>query len=77
MVLTAALLAIAAAALIVSLRSWASVHNHTEGEEEELLEAGEGRTRFMAMSGILVSAIFVLLLTMNAVSIFLTPQCVP
>ncbi|HZE09826.1 MAG TPA: hypothetical protein VE110_13830 [Gemmatimonadaceae bacterium] len=64
-------------ALFVALHNWHIVHSHAEGEEQDVLEIGEGRARFMAMSGILLSAIFALLLLMNAISLFLTPQCTP
>ncbi|MGH7651457.1 MAG: hypothetical protein ACREMS_06395 [Gemmatimonadaceae bacterium] len=74
---TVALFIASLVALFVALHNWNVVHSHAEGEEWELLEIGEGRARFMAMSGILLSAIFALLLLMNAISLFLTPQCTP
>jgi hypothetical protein len=64
-------------ALFVSWRNWEAAHSHAAGEESELLDRGEGRTRFMAMAGILLSAIFALLLMMSSISLFLAPQCTP
>lgn len=76
-ILTVAMMVLSLAALFVAWRNWHAAHTHEEGEEEELLEVGEGRTRFMSMAGILLGAVFSLLITMNLVSIFLTPQCTP
>jgi hypothetical protein len=67
-----------AAALAVALlaggsawRSWRA----TRHEREALLEAGEGRTRFMALAGMLLSAVFVLGIVMNVVPLLLLRPC--
>jgi hypothetical protein len=71
-----------AAALAVALlaggsawRSWrATAHEH-EGAHEALLEAGQGRTRFMALAGMLLSAVFVLGIIMNVVPLLMLRPC--
>lgn len=40
-----------------------------------LLETGEGRTRFMALSGVLTSVTFLIVVIANSVSIFLVTPC--
>ena len=69
-----------AAALAVALlaggsawRSWRTTQH--EGRQEALLEAGEGRTRFMALAGMLLSAVFVLGIVMNVVPVLLLRPC--
>jgi hypothetical protein len=52
-------------------RSWRA----TKGGHEALLEAGEGRTRFMALAGMLLSAVFVLGIVMNVVPLLLLRPC--
>jgi len=77
LVLTIGLFFVCLLALFVSWRNWHAVHSHARGEETELLEVGEGRVRFMSMAGILLSALFALLLLLNSISLFLAPQCMP
>jgi hypothetical protein len=67
-----------AAALVVALlagssawRSWRA----TQDGHEALLEAGEGRTRFMALAGMLLSAVFVLGIVMNVVPLLMLRPC--
>jgi hypothetical protein len=56
-------------------RSWrATQHEHDDGHEA-LLEAGEGRTRFMALAGMMLSAVFVLGIVMNVVPLLLLRPC--
>jgi hypothetical protein len=80
--LTTFVLGTGAAALAVALlagglawRSWRTTRHEHQGEHEALLEAGEGRRRFMALAGILLSAVFVLGIVMNAVPVLLLRPC--
>jgi Na+/melibiose symporter-like transporter len=77
LVLSVLMLALAVVAFFTAWRSWSAVHAHETGEEDELLETGEGRTRFMAMAGMLLGGIFILLIVMNFVTLFIMPQCRP
>ncbi len=71
-----------AAALVVALlaagsawRSWRATQHGHQAEHEALLEVGEGRTRFMALSGLLLSTVFALGIVMNVVPPLLRRPC--
>jgi len=79
-VVSGVLLLVAIAALLTALRSWkrtrAEAHRRRDARHrEETAEVGEGRTRFMAMAGMLVSGIFVYGLVMNAMPLLFMPIC--
>jgi hypothetical protein len=56
-------------------RSWRATQQEREGGHEALLEAGEGRTRFMALAGMLLGAVFALGIVMNVVPLLLLRPC--
>lgn len=68
-------LLVAAAAFLVARRSWLSTREEHHGDREALLEVGEGRTRFMAYAGMLVSALFVLGVIMATIPLFILSPC--
>jgi hypothetical protein len=77
-------LAICVAATVVSVRSWSRTrHEHHEATGKgsghdagtALLETGEGRTRFMALAGVLTSVTFLILSLVHAAAIFLVSAC--
>lgn len=68
-------LLIGLAAGVTAYRSWANSREERGNPEHHPLEHGEGRTRFMALSGLIVSSIFLLNLVMNAAVLFLVPAC--
>ena len=78
--ISAGLLVVAVAALAVALRSWSVTRHETARRRSpphhEAAETGEGRTRFMAMSGILVSAVFTFGVLMASVPLLTMPICV-
>ncbi|MEP6778583.1 MAG: hypothetical protein ABJC26_01745 [Gemmatimonadaceae bacterium] len=53
-------LVVAVFALITAVGSWRASAGETGGNAHNALDIGEGRTRFMALGGILISSIFVL-----------------
>jgi hypothetical protein len=71
----AAALAVAIFAGSLAWRSWRAAQYEHQGEHEGLLEAGEGRIRFMALAGMLLSAVFVLGIVMNIVPVLLLRPC--
>jgi hypothetical protein len=80
--LRALVLGTGAAALAVALlaggsawRSWRATRHGEDGGEEVLLDASDGRTRFMALAGILLSAVFLLGIVMNVVPLLLLSPC--
>jgi hypothetical protein len=56
-------------------RSWRATRHEHGGEHEALLEAGEGRTGFMALAGMLLGAVFALGIVMNVVPLLLLQPC--
>jgi hypothetical protein len=71
----AAALAVAVLAGGSAWRSWRATQREHAGGHESLLEAGEGRTRFMALAGMLLSAVFMLGIVMNVVPLLMLRPC--
>lgn len=69
-------LVVAVAALFTALHSWSVTRHGHEGEHREVAEVGEGRARFMAVAGLLVSGIFIYGVLMNALPIVTLPVCI-
>lgn len=66
------------AAGLVSYRSWRRVRRERQrGDREasQALETGEGRTRFLALAGMLVSFGLLLVTVFDGLSLFLVPLC--
>jgi hypothetical protein len=72
---SAAAVLIGIAALVVALRSYMATRPEWRGVAHELLEVGEGRTRFMALSGVMLSALFLLASLVHAASVLLLAEC--
>jgi hypothetical protein len=77
-------LIVCAAAAATAWRSWAATRDeHQEGSgagkthapAHAALETGEGRTRFMALAGVLTSTTFLLVSLVHAASLFLVMPC--
>jgi hypothetical protein len=62
---------LAIAAVLVAWRSW----QRTSDEKPGSAHGGEGRTRFMAMSGLICSGLFLLALLFTLAVILLVPLC--
>jgi hypothetical protein len=60
---------------LVALRSWRKTFDESAGSAHHLLDRGEGRTRFMAMAGMLVSALFLIALAFGTAALCLVPLC--
>ena len=76
--------AVCVAALVISWRAWRRTREEHQGgsgrsREHEpssaLLETGEGRTRFMALGGLLASVMFLAVTAMNTATVFLVSPC--
>lgn len=75
----------ALAALAISFSTWRrtrSEHQEKSGEEARrhdrstaALETGEGRTRFMALSGVLTSVVFLLVILAHTAAVFVVTPC--
>ena len=75
LLVSAVALFVALLALITAYRSWQVTRHGHENEHHELLEVGEGRARFMAFAGVLVSAVFVFAVLMNALPLATQTVC--
>jgi hypothetical protein len=70
-----ACLAVAATGAVVSLRVYRRTRHETEGSAGDLFERGRGRTRFLALWGILLGAGFAGLILLNGVALVGVPAC--
>ena len=77
-------LAVCISATFVSWRTWwrtRGEHQQGTGRGQQhqptsaLLETGEGRTRFMALAGVLASAMFLAVTAANTAAIFIVSPC--
>jgi hypothetical protein len=68
-------LAVATAAGLIALRSWRSTRAEQHAGEEHLLETGEGRSRFMALGGMLLSGLFLFDIVMNGLPFLMLGPC--
>jgi len=60
---------------LVSLRNWRRTFQERPGSAHHLLDLGEGRTRFMAMGGMLISGLFVYAILFGLTALCLVPPC--
>jgi hypothetical protein len=59
----------------VSYRSWRATRGEREGSHHDLMEVGEGRTRFFAFAGLFTSLVFALVIFCDSISVLLVPLC--
>ncbi|MEO8630347.1 MAG: hypothetical protein ABI612_19950 [Betaproteobacteria bacterium] len=68
-------IAIGVAGLFAALQGWRATREEKSGSGHHALAVGEGRTRFLALSGILTSAMFLIAVAFSAVTLFVSPSC--
>jgi hypothetical protein len=68
-------IAIGIAAGLVAWRTWQRTQQEAGGGAHTLIDAGEGRTRFLALCGVLASAGFLLALVFASVGLIVVPAC--
>lgn len=74
--INAAALAATVAAILVAYRAWhASLRDRPSDSAASALESGAGRSRFMAISGILLGGGFVVLSIFMISTLFVVPLC--
>jgi len=69
-------LVIAVLALFTAVRIWKATRLGHRAENHEQLETGEGRIRFMAFAGVLLSTVFLFAVLMNAVPLVTSAVCI-
>ncbi len=62
-------------AWIAACVSWRRSRNERPGDAHQLIGSGDGRTRFMAMAGMMISALFLIAVAAAALNIAGTPPC--
>jgi len=68
-------LAVAALATWTAYRAWRGVRGEKPGSHRELLDIGEGRTRFMAAAGLMSGFGFIAATLFNLAAAIGVPQC--
>jgi hypothetical protein len=59
----------------IAYRNWRVTRRETGGDPGQLIERGEGRTRFLAMCGLLVGAGFIVATLFTSVSLLIAHLC--
>jgi hypothetical protein len=68
-------IAIAVLAAATAYRSWRATRDEDDGRLRHLVEIGEGRTRFLALCGMLTSVGFLVAMIFASLAILLVPLC--
>jgi hypothetical protein len=69
-------LAVGLAAALVAWRAWRLTRNEHHRGGPHLLEAGEGRSRFLAACGMMLGVGFMVAIVANTVALFMVPSCI-
>ena len=68
-------LVIALAAFAVAYRDYTRTRAEMQGEANDLLEIGHGRSRFIALCGLITAAAFAMIIVFDTLSLYLVPPC--
>ncbi len=74
-VVDALALLVAVAAAVVAFRAFSITKEEREGDHHHLIEVGEGRSRFLALCGLVTAGGFILVMVFNTLSLILVPLC--
>jgi hypothetical protein len=61
----------------IAWANWRATRHTSNADSREIIQSGAGRTRFMALCGVLVSGLFAIGLVFTSVGIFWVPSCGP
>lgn len=70
-----AALAVCASGVVAALLAWRRTREEHQGGGGSLLDVGEGRSRFMALTGVLTSAGFLIATLFSLPAVVLIPVC--
>ena len=73
--LTVVAVAVSLAAFGVSMRAFNRTRHETHGGPDQVMEVGAGRTRFLALWGMVLGAGFALAAAITAVAFIVVPRC--
>jgi hypothetical protein len=59
----------------IAWRNWRRTRDEKPGSGKRLVERGDGRTRFMAMAAMMISALFLVAIVFSSVHLFVLPGC--
>jgi len=68
-------LLLAGCSLWASATAWRRTRAEKKGDAHQALDAGEGRTRFLALCGVIITAIFAAAIIFDALAALLLRQC--
>ena len=68
-------LAVCASAAFVAFRNWMATRHESDGHAHDLIDAGEGRARFLALIGMAFSALFFLATIFSTLIYAIEPLC--
>jgi hypothetical protein len=74
-VVSIAAIVVALAAFVVSRRTFNRTRDESRGGHQGLLEVGSGRTRFLALWGMVLGAGFAIATAMTTIAFFVLPRC--
>lgn len=66
-----------ASGVAVAWLNWNATGEQSNDRAETLLQSGDGRSRFIALCGLLVSGCFAVALCFTTAGVFMTPDCGP
>jgi hypothetical protein len=66
---------LALAGIAVSFMNWRTSREEASGTSGELVEAGEGRTRFLSLWGVLSGGGFLIGIIFNTIAFAMAPLC--
>ena len=75
LVVAAGAILVSMIAAMVSLRNWRRTQDESQGDTHWALDTGEGRTRFMAVSSLMTSAVFLLAILVHTSAILFVSPC--
>jgi hypothetical protein len=61
--------------MTIAYRNWSATRAEAGGDAPHLIERGEGRTRFLAMCGLLLGAGFMVATVFTSVALLISPVC--
>jgi hypothetical protein len=64
-----------AAAGTIAWRNWNATRDERPGRAHHLVESGDGRTRFLAMTGLMTSTLFAAAIVFESINLFVVPAC--
>jgi hypothetical protein len=62
---------------VIAWTNWKATRPHSDASADKVIQPGDGRPRFMALCGVIVSGLFAVVLLFTSVGILWVPSCGP